>query len=93
MANQISSSALLNGDIKTDHQQAMEHQQYLGNCILLFTAIWAAAAISIAFIFEQNFSLAWQITAHISIIICSVTLKIGYLLRSFALKNLGINNF
>ncbi len=77
----------------TDNRQTLKRQQSLGNCILLITAIWAIAAISIAFIFEHNFSLAWQIAAHISIIVCSVTLKIGYLLRSFALKNLGLNNF
>lgn len=93
----LANNTLLKSESKNDSKnkslQALKHQQCLGNCILFITAIWAISAISIAFIFEQHFSLAWQITAHISIIVCSVTLKIGYLLRSFALKNLGLNNF
>jgi hypothetical protein len=65
----------------------------LGNCILAATALVAAISITIGFIFDNEFSLGVQIAAHISIIICSLTLKIGYLLRSFALKQLGSNQF
>lgn len=66
---------------------------FLGNCILAASVLTAIISICIGFVFEDQFSLTAQIAAHISIIICSLTLKIGYLLRSFALKHLGSNQF
>lgn len=65
----------------------------LGNYILAATLVAALISICIGFVFEDQFSLSVQIAAHISIIICSLTFKIGYLLRSFALKHLGSNQF
>ncbi|MEH6443999.1 MAG: hypothetical protein V7784_08875 [Oceanospirillaceae bacterium] len=79
--------------ISAPQMQVLKRRLCFGNGILLFTAIGATLAIAIGFFFEQHFSLAWQISAHISIILCSITLKIGYLLRSFSLKQLGNNNF
>jgi hypothetical protein len=79
----------------TANDSARKHNNriILGNCILAATLIIAFISICIGFVFEDQFSLSVQIAAHISIIICSLTLKIGYLLRSFALKHLGSNQF
>lgn len=80
-------------NLSEEKMQQLKRRICMGNCILIFTAICATAAIAVGFFLEHHFSLAWQISAHIAIIVCSVTLKIGYLLRSFSLKQLGHNNF
>ncbi|MGB1237375.1 MAG: hypothetical protein ACPG4U_04135 [Pseudomonadales bacterium] len=72
---------------------ALLQRLFWGNAILVATALWAVISIAIAFVFEAHFELGVQIAAHISIIACSLTLKVGYLLRSYALKGLGSLNF
>lgn len=76
-----------------EEERQLQQRLLLGNIILVMTFIVAISSISIAFVFESHFSLGVQIAAHISIILCSITLKIGYLLRSFALKKRGSNRF
>lgn len=88
----LANNTLLNA-LSDVEQQKLQQRLSLGNWILVITALWATWAINVAFIFESNFGLAAQITAHISIILCSLTLKVGYLLRSFSLKKLGSLNF
>ncbi|MCJ8337287.1 MAG: hypothetical protein MJK10_02355 [Pseudomonadales bacterium] len=78
---------------KIDQQQLLLQRIFIGNLILAATLVIAAIAIAIAFVFEDNFVLGVQIAAHISLIICSISLKVGYLLRSFSLKKLGSNKF
>ncbi|OUS32197.1 hypothetical protein A9R01_11150 ['Osedax' symbiont bacterium Rs2_46_30_T18] len=76
-----------------NQQQVLMQRIFIGNLILAGTFLVACIAIAIAFVFEDNFTLGVQIAAHISIIICSISLKVGYLLRSFSLKKLGCNKF
>lgn len=78
---------------KIDQQQLLLQRIFIGNSILAATLVIAAIAIAIAFVFEDNFGLGVQIAAHISLIICSISLKVGYLLRCFSLKKLGSNKF
>ena len=89
----MTSNSLASGFLQNNQQQILMQRIFIGNLILASTFVVACIAIAIAFVFEDGFSLGVQIAAHISLIICSISLKVGYLLRSFSLKKLGSNKF
>lgn len=77
----------------SDELKQLQYRLRIANLILLASVVFAALAITIGFVLEQYINLAWQVTAHITILLCSITLKVGYLLRSFSLKRLGRHDF
>jgi len=52
-----------------------------------------SCCILISFIFEQHFSLAIQIAAHISTIIFAGVVKLGYVIRCVGAHGLGHKAF
>ncbi|MGB1197542.1 MAG: hypothetical protein ACPG46_00760 [Thalassotalea sp.] len=76
-----------------DH--ALNYQKCLlvGNYLMLLSFFIILTAISITFIFDENFTIATQISAHIATIVFAALLKIGYVLRCVALHGFGKKDF
>jgi hypothetical protein len=74
---------------------ALNYQKCLviGNYLMLISLIIVSSSIFITFAFDEQFSMAVQISAHIATIIFAGFLKIGYVLRCIALHGFGKRNF
>ena len=65
----------------------------IGNYLILVSLIVVASSILVTFAFDQHFTMAIQISAHIATIIFAGFLKIGYVLRCVALHGFGQRSF
>jgi len=76
-------------------ENALNYQKclVLGNYLMLVSLIIVSLSITINFVFEEQFAMPVQISAHILTIIFAALLKIGYVLRCIALHGFGKRNF
>ncbi|TWX59374.1 hypothetical protein [Colwellia hornerae] len=74
---------------------ALNYQKCLivGNYLMIISLLVVTSSIFITFAFDQLFSIAVQISAHISTIVFAGLLKIGYVLRCVALHGFGQRSF
>jgi hypothetical protein len=61
----------------------------LGNLLIIAAFLLSFTCVLVSFIFEQHFSLAIQITAHIGTIVFAAILKLGYVIRCIGAHGLG----
>ncbi|ALO33840.1 hypothetical protein CMT41_03200 [Colwellia sp. MT41] len=78
-----------------DVENALGWQKCLviGNYLMLMSFLIVAASVTITFVYDQHFTIAAQISAHIATIIFAAFVKIGYVLRCIALHGFGNRNF
>lgn len=74
---------------------ALNYQKCLiiGNYLMIISLLVVTSSVFITFAFDQLFSIAVQISAHISTIVFAGLLKIGYVLRCVALHGFGQRSF
>jgi hypothetical protein len=74
---------------------ALSYQKCLifGNYLMIFSTLIVTSSVLITFAFDEIFSIAIQISAHIATIVFAGLLKIGYVLRCIALHGFGQRNF
>lgn len=71
------------------NQLNFHHCIKVGNALIVTSLLVVMSCILITFAFEQHFSLATQISAHISTIIFAATTKIGYVILCIGAHGLG----
>ncbi|GAW95719.1 MULTISPECIES: hypothetical protein [Colwellia] len=78
-----------------DVENALGWQKCLviGNYLMLMSFLIVAASVTITFFYDQHFTIAAQISAHIATIVFAAFVKIGYVLRCIALHGFGNRNF
>jgi len=64
-----------------------------GNYLMLISFVVVLSCITITFGFDELFTIATQISAHIATIVFAGLLKIGYVLRCVALHGFGKRTF
>lgn len=62
---------------------------YLAHAAMIVSLVLSLGAIALAYVFEANLSLGSQIGAHMSLIVLPGVIKVGYVVRLTALKQLG----
>lgn len=62
---------------------------YLAHAAMIVSLVLSLGAIALAYVFEANLSLGTQVGAHMSLVVLPAIIKIGYVARLTALKQLG----
>lgn len=61
----------------------------IGNALIIAALLLVTASVLISFVFDEYFSLVFQISAHIGTIIFAGVAKIGYVIRCVGAHGLG----
>lgn len=61
----------------------------VGNSLIISAILLATVSVLISFVFDEYFSLAFQISAHIGTILFAGVAKIGYVVRCIGAHGLG----
>ncbi|WP_057830392.1 hypothetical protein [Colwellia sp. TT2012] len=75
------------------HALSLQKCLLIGNYLMLTSFLVVTGCIFITFGYDENFTMATQISAHIATIVFAALLKIGYVLRCVALHGFGQRNF
>lgn len=67
----------------------MERLLRAANTSLALSILAMAVSVLVAYPYAEHFSMAIQITAHMVVIIFALVLKVSYVARLVALKDLG----
>lgn len=74
-------------------QQGFHKCLVTANWMMLLSFITVALSLLIAFAFDQYFSIAAQVSAHLAIIVFAGVFKVGYVLRCVGAHGLGHGSF
>ncbi|MBO9490920.1 hypothetical protein J7384_11175 [Endozoicomonas sp. G2_1] len=74
-------------------QQTLQRHVSIGNQLMICSLVIVTLCLLISFGFEQYFTLAQQVAAHISTIVFAGLFKLGYVVRCVGLHGLGYQNF
>lgn len=61
----------------------------VGNSLIILALLFVTTSVLISFVFDEYFSLAIQVSAHIGTIIFAGVTKVGYVIRCIGAHGLG----
>ena len=78
---------------KIENALAFQKCLVIGNYLMLLSFFIVVTSVFITFALDDHFTISAQVSAHISTIVFTGLLKIGYVLRCIALHGFGQRNF